>query len=622
MRFVLVAVLFLLAIAAFTLIAHMGYRSSVEAEFRERSLAALREAELDGVEVNYDHHHAKLAGYVESAAEREKAIAVVGEAVPSARLPGPDETDVSIRPTLPPEIRIVRREGENRVQLSGLLGADGDANRKLLGSRLHSLNGIQAVDNDIELDPKRLPFRHTAELASLAAGLIDNSETVEVVLSEGTLRVAGVVPNDGLEEAMLGLAERIGAERIVDEIDVSEPVSFREKSTLKMTRNRFGVTLTGTVASVEARDRLMRLLEKSAEGGRVSERLDIDEEVVAGPWEEYARTLLPLLLSSFVGEMTAEFTAERVRLVGKMKKEGKRDALLAAFDPLRQAHPQLEILSDVSVAEAQEEKEGPPLRLLAVFEEGLVSIDGNVPDDAFLASLEQRVESEFPDTLVKNTVKVTPHSPGKQWLGDLTELLLEFLTRVESGVVSIQEQRVRLEGETASVADPQILENVAINTVPSRFSVDNRLSHAMEAFPQPSLQPEVRTKLAETLGQFPVYFGSNSEVIDEDELEKLDEIVNALESVEPRPDLVVTGFADNVGDEEYNRQLSLRRAGAVVKALSSRGIPEDAMSTESVGEDVSDVSRSQRWKARRVEVSLAPPEEPGKPRDSSQETPD
>ncbi|WP_116364743.1 OmpA family protein [Parahaliea mediterranea] len=41
--------------------------------------------------------------------------------------------------------------------------------------------------------------------------------------------------------------------------------------------------------------------------------------------------------------------------------------------------------------------------------------------------------------------------------------------------------------------------------------------------------------------------------------------------------VTVTGFADTVGSDDYNLQLSQRRAGAVAAALSALGVPRDRM---------------------------------------------
>jgi OOP family OmpA-OmpF porin len=70
----------------------------------------------------------------------------------------------------------------------------------------------------------------------------------------------------------------------------------------------------------------------------------------------------------------------------------------------------------------------------------------------------------------------------------------------------------------------------------------------------------------------------------------------------------VTGFADNIGNAQYNLQLSLRRAESVEKALVASGIDPERVSKESKGEDVSRVSSRDRWKSRRVEIQLAPEE--------------
>src|SRR6267142_2642361 len=71
----------------------------------------------------------------------------------------------------------------------------------------------------------------------------------------------------------------------------------------------------------------------------------------------------------------------------------------------------------------------------------------------------------------------------------------------------------------------------------------------------------------------------------------------------------VAGHTDNVGGEEYNRQLSQRRASSVAQYLESRGVAETRIMTAAGGEDhpiASNSTEQGRAANRRVEVTLAP----------------
>jgi outer membrane protein OmpA-like peptidoglycan-associated protein len=71
----------------------------------------------------------------------------------------------------------------------------------------------------------------------------------------------------------------------------------------------------------------------------------------------------------------------------------------------------------------------------------------------------------------------------------------------------------------------------------------------------------------------------------------------------------IAGHTDNVGDANFNRQLSQRRASAVAQYLMSKGVAEPRIITAAGGEDhpiASNSTEQGRAANRRVEVTLAP----------------
>jgi outer membrane protein OmpA-like peptidoglycan-associated protein len=71
----------------------------------------------------------------------------------------------------------------------------------------------------------------------------------------------------------------------------------------------------------------------------------------------------------------------------------------------------------------------------------------------------------------------------------------------------------------------------------------------------------------------------------------------------------VAGHTDNVGGNDYNRQLSQRRAAAVAQYLMSKGVAETRLMTAGGGEEhpiASNSTEQGRAANRRVEVTFAP----------------
>jgi len=86
-------------------------------------------------------------------------------------------------------------------------------------------------------------------------------------------------------------------------------------------------------------------------------------------------------------------------------------------------------------------------------------------------------------------------------------------------------------------------------------------------------------------GQFePVYFGYDSFTVSDAELVKLDTVSRAMKGM--KNDIIIAGFTDDRGTEEYNRGLGERRAQAVREALIGMGVSGGRVQTVSFGEEM------------------------------------
>ena len=105
-------------------------------------------------------------------------------------------------------------------------------------------------------------------------------------------------------------------------------------------------------------------------------------------------------------------------------------------------------------------------------------------------------------------------------------------------------------------------------------------------------------------GQFePIYFAFDSFRLSSQEMRKIDAVADYIRK--KGGEVLVAGFADAIGTEEYNRGLGDRRAHAVSKALSSRGVPRGKVQTVSFGEEMlADPSNPSSSRNRRVEFGI------------------
>jgi OmpA-OmpF porin, OOP family len=105
----------------------------------------------------------------------------------------------------------------------------------------------------------------------------------------------------------------------------------------------------------------------------------------------------------------------------------------------------------------------------------------------------------------------------------------------------------------------------------------------------------------------PIYFGFGKSVLSKDEQAKLDDAIQKLASMKGYV-VEVEGFADRTGDVAYNRELSRKRADAVVHYLAvEHNIPLRSIRELGVGSDFPDANnktRDDRKENRRVDVKI------------------
>ena len=97
---------------------------------------------------------------------------------------------------------------------------------------------------------------------------------------------------------------------------------------------------------------------------------------------------------------------------------------------------------------------------------------------------------------------------------------------------------------------------------------------------------------------------ANSPDISEDDLSALTEILKKDQNF----NVVLTGFADQRANADYNRDLAMRRARTIAGELRDRGVAEEQITIESVGESKAQAGEGEIVKMqldRKVQATLA-----------------
>lgn len=142
------------------------------------------------------------------------------------------------------------------------------------------------------------------------------------------------------------------------------------------------------------------------------------------------------------------------------------------------------------------------------------------------------------------------------------------------------------------------------NTVVSDLDALNQRFEELNNRLQNASKEERRSALEELLRKYgnfkkQVFFANNSSKVSASDMEYIDDVVQVLRR-NPELSIVLEGYASPVGNANYNKRLSMRRAEAVQSSLESKGISSARIVAAFKGEDHSGSDAH----ARRVDMSI------------------
>jgi len=189
----------------------------------------------------------------------------------------------------------------------------------------------------------------------------------------------------------------------------------------------------------------------------------------------------------------------------------------------------------------------------------------------------------------------------------------------EITTATAERDRIRLEARTREAATVRQQANAQIAESQRQAAAAQDMAAA--ASEEASAQAERAAKLEQELQELDARQTSRGMVVTMQDVvfdtgkadlkpgaERVIERLTALLKDNPERKVLVEGFTDNVGSDEYNRGLSERRANAVRNALVDRGVSPDRVEMRGYGESfpvASNDDAAGRQLNRRVEVVIS-----------------
>ena len=369
------------------------------------------------------------------------------------------------------------------------------------------------------------------------------------------------------------------------------------------------LSLSGLLPSEEYHSKLVNRIKEAVPEAEIVSEMKVEEGVIDPWWLASAENLLPKFFSEITGQGGVEYWKNHLLISGQISSESVANEL--AFMAAGFGKPEnFGVENDLVVIPS----ESPEVNLFRD-ERGKLVVEGQVSSPVFKDQILGGLMRHNPDVVVRDNLKVDDSVKDLRW-GDPGQLVKAVMFNTEGGMLRITENGIKLAGEAGNDTNKEsILEyaNLVIGksgkiesiltaktgqsfaTLPANKPVDEGSDDNSEDSPEEKIDIDFK--------DLAVYFNSGRSSIRSSQMGNIRDTAKLLKKLDSNTKVIVGGYADHLGNQSFNRRLSLNRANAVKDLLVNYGVPEEMMVVKYFGEDVSNVNRNDLWKSRRVELS-------------------
>jgi OOP family OmpA-OmpF porin len=405
--------------------------------------------------------------------------------------------------------------------------------------------------------------------ADLAAR--SNQALKNTVLDKTSISVAGrdvsfaaqAFSEDGRRSAVASVEATPGVRLVNDETRL---VAEAKPFVWVAERDNVRVTLWGTAPLPASKARIVEAARAALNGTEVSDRMGMAR---GAPARFDAAALLLVDQMSKLKEGKIVLSDTGVSLSGMARDLGGREAIAAALKNLPEGF-----------VVASNELKAPPYIFQANKDPVAVTLtlSGYVPDNNVHAALAAAAGRKFPNEKIVDNLKASIGAPSG-FTAAVTSAL-GALSRLSTGTLVVSDREIKLSGDA--------LYEAAAGQI--RAGLTRELPLGWTAKPEVSVKPAAapvdatvcQQLFAQNLTKSRIRFESSSASINADSAGLLDRLVETAMRC-PSTNVEIVGHTDRSGAEEFNQELSEKRAQAVADYLVKAGLPADRFTAVGYG---------------------------------------
>jgi OOP family OmpA-OmpF porin len=428
-------------------------------------------------------------------------------------------------------------------------------------------------------------------LVEFAATQLARLDPGKATLANNRLTLEGEAKTASDYDGIFAAAKSAPAGIVVAALDISPPrVSPYVWSAASVGEM---VALTGSIPSNDIRGRIVA--KAAVAGGAVSDSTQVGAGAPAGDFEAAVSFALSELAKLSHGK--AALVDSKLSIEG----QGRENVAKATIEADAKAGlPQGFELAKLDV------EPGPisPYLFSARRTGDSVTISGYAPDESQKDKILGAARRQFGAASIVDQLTIAKGAP--QNYADAAVASLRALARLERGKLDFAGAKISLDGVAYHPKAASDVETKFAAALPQNFAADARV---MGRTPGSNLSPEqCQTSLSDIVSKAKVQFDSNDS-IDEDSTPLLDAIAAIVLRCQDSG-IEVGGYTDSLGIAEVNRDVSKRRAQAVVDHLLGAGADSSKLSAVGHGGErpiAASDSDENRARNRRIEFLVKKP---------------
>ncbi len=551
----------------------------LESETETTIHTALKAAGQDWAMVRTSGLEVRLTGVAPTESERLRTLEILGKLLDPTRIEN-NTSVVKATDLQAPRFSLEVLRNDQRVSLIGLVPSD--TGRRPILRRLSEMKIAPDVTDMLETADYPVPDGWDDAL-SFALQSLGKMPRSKISVTPDVIKITAVTDSIAEQTELVDTLNRAKPDGIILVLDISAPRQVISPFRFRMTINDGTVALTSCSADTKfTRDRILRGVATAGHTGPADCQIGLG--VPTPDWAD-AIVLATAALSG-LGEGTVTFTDSDISLIaGDSVTQGTYDTIVARLENnLPDLFSLLAVLPPKPLVEGGESSVEAPEFTATKSPEGLIQLQGRLPDDLIKTSVGSFAGALFGHDVVFNQTRVTDDLPEGWPVRVLAAL--ESLSHLRYGLAVVSRNQISVSGVSAEETVQDTITSLLTTKVGAKgdYRLNVRFDPALVPVTVTVSAENCETRIAAILDGEQIAFAPSSSDIQPSSQSVMTAIADVLRDCSDF-EFVIEGHTDSQGGEDMNKNLSQARAESVLGALLSRRVLTSGIIAVGYGEE-------------------------------------